>query len=125
VIVTVASGDVERTEAGLRAALERHGLALLARVDHAAGARRLGLELEETRVLSFGNPRAGTPLMAADRRVGLELPLRMLIWEQDGETRLGYEDPRELAGRFELAGHEQRLEAMAELLATLAAEAGG
>ena len=62
--------------AALLAAIEGRGLTVLARIDYAGGARAIGLELADEEVVVFGNPRAGTPLMAADPRGGIELPLR-------------------------------------------------
>jgi uncharacterized protein (DUF302 family) len=111
------------TVTSLIAAIESRGLTVFAQVDHAAGAAEAGLELEDEVVLAFGNPRAGTPLMQADRRVGIELPLRMLIWRDGDEVWLGYLDPHGLAETYRLAGHEATLDQMAALLETLAAEA--
>ena len=121
-----ASGDADQVEARLREALDAHGLQLFARIDHATGARKADVELEANVLLIFGNTRVGTPLMQADPRVGIELPLRMLIWERDdGGTMIGYRDPRELAERYELDPFGETLERMAELLADLAAAAAG
>ena len=120
-----ASGDADRVEARLRAALDAHGLELFARIDHAAGARKADMELDATVVLIFGNARAGTPLMQSDPRVGIELPLRMLIWEDHDGTHIGYLDPRELADRYALDGQQQTLERQATVLAELAATAAG
>lgn len=111
------------TVTALIAAVERRGLTVFAQVDHAAGAAETGLELEDEVVVSFGSPRAGTPLMQADRRVGIELPLRMLIWRDGDQVSLGYLDPRALAETYRLAGHEATLDQMAALLEALAAEA--
>jgi uncharacterized protein (DUF302 family) len=99
-----ASGDADRVEARLREALEAHGLQLFARIDHAAGARKADVELEPDVLLIFGNVRVGTPLMQADPRVGIELPLRMLIWQDPDGTHVGYLDPQELADRSALDG---------------------
>jgi uncharacterized protein (DUF302 family) len=74
-------------------------------------------------VLVFGNARAGTPLMQSDPRIGIELPLRMLIWSDDEGVLLGYRDPRELAGAYDVAAHQPTLEQMAALLADIAREA--
>jgi hypothetical protein len=71
------------------------------------------------------NPGVGTPLMQADPRVGVELPLRMLIWEDPTGTHVGYLDPRELADRYALDGHQQTLERQAAVLTKLAAAAAG
>jgi uncharacterized protein (DUF302 family) len=124
-LVEQSTKDYAQTVATLIAAIERRGLTVFAQVDHAAGARAAGLELADELLIVFGNPRAGTPLMQSDARVGIELPLRMLVWREDERTLLGYEDPRALTGRFSLAGVEQTLAQMATLLQALAVEAGG
>jgi uncharacterized protein (DUF302 family) len=98
---------------------------LFAVIDHAAGAREVGLELADEQVLLFGNAQGGTPLMQSDRRVGIELPLRMLIWREGEDVMLAYRDPLELGGAYDLQGHEQTLEQMSKLLGELADEAGG
>jgi uncharacterized protein (DUF302 family) len=88
----------------LEATLTAKGIHVFARVDHAAGARAVGLSLRPTLGLMFGEPRAGTPLMQADQRVGLDLPLKVLVWEgEDGRARATYSDPRWIAHRFGLA----------------------
>ena len=120
-----ASGDAAQVEARLRDALDEHGLQLFARIDHAAGARKADVELEPDVLLIFGNTSVGTPLMQADPRVGIELPLRMLIWQDPNGTRIGYLDPRELADRYALDGHEQTLERQAAVLTKLAAASAG
>jgi len=106
-------------------AIERSGLTVFARIDHAAAAREVGLELAEEEVVLFGSPRAGTPLMQSDRRVGIELPLRMLVWREGEEVLLGHHDPRDLSGSYDLAEQRASLEQMARLLDELAAEAAG
>src|SRR5215471_17420178 len=120
-----ASGDADEVEARLRDALDAHGLQLFARIDHAAGARKADVELEANVLLIFGNTRVGTPLMQADPRVGLELPLRMLIWEDQDGTHVGYLDPCELTDRYALDGHRQTLERQSAVLTKLAAAAAG
>jgi uncharacterized protein (DUF302 family) len=119
-----ASGDAQQVEARLREALDAHGLQLFARIDHAAGARKAEVELEAN-VLIFGNTRVGTPLMQADPRVGIELPLRMLIWQDSDGADVGYLDPREPADRYALDGHQQTLERQTAVLTELAAVAAG
>jgi uncharacterized protein (DUF302 family) len=111
------------TMRSLLAAIERRGLTVFARVDHAAAARRVGLELEEEEVVLFGNPRGGTPLMQSDRRIGIELPLRLLVWRDGAAVNLAYRDPRDLSGAYEVAEHQATLEQMATLLEQLATEA--
>jgi uncharacterized protein (DUF302 family) len=92
-----ASGDADQVEARLREALDAHDLQLFARINHAAG--KADVELDANVLPIFGNVSVGTPLMQADARVGIELPLRMLIWQDPDGTHVGYLDPRELAGR--------------------------
>ena len=107
----------------LLAAISGRGLTVFAQFDHAAGAREVDMELAPESVVVFGNPRAGTPLMQADPRIGIELPLRIVVWSGEDSTMIGYNDPRELAGTYEVGEHAQTLEAMAALLAELAQEA--
>ena len=106
-------------------AITSRGLIVFARIDHSAGANEAGLELAPEEVVLFGNPRAGTPLMRSDPRIGIELPLRMLVWEEGEGVLLGYNDPRELAGRYDVEVHHATLETMSGLLAALAADAAG
>jgi uncharacterized protein (DUF302 family) len=117
-----ASGYAETTRA-LVDAIERRGLTVFDRIDHAAAAREVGMELADEEVVVFGNPRSGTPLMQADPRIGIELPLRMLVWREGELVLLGYRDPRELSGTYDLAAAQSTLEQMATLLDGLASEA--
>ena len=106
-------------------AIERRSLTVFARIDHASAARDAGLELADEEMIVFGNPRGGTPLMQSDPRVGIELPLKVLIWAEADGTKLGFNDPRALADEYGLAEHKQTLDQMADLLAGLVAEAAG
>lgn len=124
-IVTRSTLGHSETVDALLAALEQRGITVFARIDHAAGAREAGMELPPQDVVLFGNPRAGTPLMQSDPRVGIELPLRMLVWQADDGVLVGHNDPRELSGGYDLDGHEAVLEQMAALLQRLAEEAAG
>jgi uncharacterized protein (DUF302 family) len=125
VVELAASGDAELVEARLREALDAHGLELFARIDHAAGARKADAELDADVLLLVGNARVGTPLMQTDPRVGIELPLRMLIWHDSDGTHVGYLDPRELSDRYALEAHHETLERQAAVLAAIAAAAAG
>ncbi len=122
-ITTVSPHSVEETVERLRGSLERRSITVFATIDHAAGAREVGLALPDETVVVFGDPRAGTPLMQKDPTVGIELPLRVLVWDERGATKVGYEDPTELADRYRLDETQERLERMRALLAELAAEA--
>jgi uncharacterized protein (DUF302 family) len=124
-IVKASKSDYAETIRSLVNAIERRGLTVFARIDHAAAAREVGLELADEQVVLFGDPRSGTPLMRSDRRVGVELPLRILVWREAQEVSLGYRDPRELSHAYNLTEHGSTLERMAALLDELVAEAGG
>ena len=105
--------------------LAERGVPVLAHVDHAAAAAKAGLSLRPTDLLIFGNAKAGTPLMAESQTLGIDLPLKALVWQDaDGKTWLGYNDPAFLAARHGVQG-EKILAAMRDLLAVLAAHATG
>jgi len=127
-LVTLQSShDFATTLERLTAALEAKGVRVFARIDHAAGAASVGLALRPTTLVVFGNPAAGTPLMQAAQTVGIDLPLKALVWQDEGgKTWLAYNDPKWLAKRHEaLVGTEHTLGAMAEALAAVAKEATG
>jgi uncharacterized protein (DUF302 family) len=92
---------MNRLEAEVRA----KGMTVFARIDHAAGARAAGLSLRPTEVLIFGNAKAGTPLMQSVQTVGIDLPLKALVWQDSsGDTWLSYNDPDWLAQRHGVSG---------------------
>jgi uncharacterized protein (DUF302 family) len=83
--------------------IKARGLTIFARVDHAAGAAEVGLTLRPTELLIFGNAKGGTPLMQANQTVGIDLPLKSLVWQDgSGKTWLSYNDPSWLAKRHAL-----------------------
>lgn len=84
--------------------LQQKGMTIFARVDHAAGAKKVGKTLRPTELLIFGNPQGGTPFMECAQTVGIDLPLKALVWEDaSGQVWLGYNDPAFLAARHEVA----------------------
>jgi uncharacterized protein (DUF302 family) len=113
------------TAARFEAALQGKGLSVFAHIDHAAGAAALGLSLRPTLLVIFGNARGGTPLMQARQSVGIDLPLKALIWQDEsGTTWLSYNEPAWLAARHGLGPGEQgTVHALAGALATLGASA--
>ena len=123
VIVKRSAHDYDETTRLLLDAIERRKLTVFARIDHAAGAREAGLDLADEEVVLFGSPRSGTPLMQSDPKVGIELPLRMLIWRDGDGVLLAYHDPRDLSAGYEVGEYASTLEQMAKLLGELAAEA--
>ena len=89
--------DVAATMDRLVAAVEKAGAKVFARVDHAAGAASIDSELAPTQMLMFGNPKIGTPVMAANPAAGLDLPLRVVVYTgSDGNTIIGYHSPDRL-----------------------------
>jgi uncharacterized protein (DUF302 family) len=91
---------VEVTVSRLAALVESKGMKMFAVIDHSGEAARVGLALRETRVVIFGSPQAGTPVMRALPLVALDLPLRILIWDDEGQTKVSYTAPRTLASRY-------------------------
>jgi uncharacterized protein (DUF302 family) len=90
---------VSRLEAEIRAL----GMTVFAHIDHAAGAAQAGLALRPTELLIFGSAKGGTPLMQNKQSVGIDLPLKALVWEDaDGNTWLSYNEPSWLASRHGL-----------------------
>lgn len=84
--------------------VKEKGFNVFARVDHAAGATKVGKTLRPTEVLIFGNPQGGTPLMECAQSAGIDLPLKALVWEDAaGQTWIGYNDPEYLAKRHDAA----------------------
>ncbi len=84
----------------LEALLKQKGLTIFARIDHAAGAAKIGKSLRPTELLIFGNPQGGTPLMECSQTAGIDLPLKALVWEDESrQIWVGYNDPAYLARR--------------------------
>jgi uncharacterized protein (DUF302 family) len=103
-------------------ALSCRGIAVFARVDHSGGARACGLELADEELLVFGDPRVGTVLMRRDPEIGYELPLRVLVWDAGGQTRVGYRQPMQVAGGYAVGDQKDLLGRMDALLEGLVAE---
>jgi uncharacterized protein (DUF302 family) len=114
--------DVPTTVELLSAALRQRAITLFATIDHGAGAREAGLDLPDEVVLIFGNPAAGTPVLRADPRAGLDLPLRILVWSRNGETQVTFRDPQALAGDFSLDAQAGVLAQLRGVLHHLVAE---
>jgi uncharacterized protein (DUF302 family) len=106
----------------LDAAVKAKGMTVFARIDHAAGAAEAGLSLRPTELLIFGNAKAGTPLMQSIQAIGIDLPLKALVWEDgSGNTWLSYNDPNWLAKRHGLGTEvEATVRAMAAALDAIA-----
>ena len=105
-IMIKSSHGPKETMERLEAEVKAKGLTVFARIDHAGGAAEVGLSLRPTELLIFGNAKGGTPLMQSDQTVGIDLPLKVLVWQDtSGDTLLSYNDPIWIAKRHGL-GHE-------------------
>lgn len=94
--------SVAETVARLTTLIAERGLTLFGVVDHSGEAHAVGLELRETKVVIFGNPKGGTPVMQAAPLAALDLPLKVLVWDDGGQTRVSYYSPAALAARHGL-----------------------
>src|SRR5271154_3491230 len=134
-------GDVNQTPEGLVTVQSQHGpvgtlmrlgdsiasrgLTIFARIDHAAGAKDVGMGLRPTQVVIFGSPKSGTPLMQMSETIGIDLPLKMLVrQEASGQSVLAYDAPAWLASRHGLAATAGPIvEKMQAAMAAIAGEA--
>jgi len=113
--------DVSTTLDKLSAVLESKGMKVFTRINHAAGAESAGMELRATEVILFGNPKVGTPLMKCAQSVAIDLPQKMLAWEdENGQVFLGYNDPMHLKARHNIEGCDPVLEKVSGALAAFA-----
>ena len=115
--------SVPETADRLVAAAEGAGATVFARIDHAKGARSIDAELDDMQVVIFGNPAIGTPIIAAAPTAGLDLPLRVLIYDDGGQTRIAYEDPRTFRDRRNVDGADEAFGAMTKALERLTTRA--
>ena len=122
-LITIESTRSPReTVDRLVAAIAAKGLTIFARVDHAAGAVEAGLPLRPTELVIFGNAKGGTPLMQREQTIGIDLPLKALVWQDaSGRTWLSYNDPAWIVERHGVAPDQlPNLKGMAGMLAALA-----
>src|ERR1700745_2649657 len=120
---TSSNHSVDETVERLKAILASKGITLFALVDHSGEAEKVGMEMPPTKLLIFGSPKAGTPLMLAAPSVALDLPLKVLVWEDTrGKTFLSYKRPSFLAERQGLPESFLPVLAAVDALAGKAAE---
>jgi uncharacterized protein (DUF302 family) len=100
------------TLAKLTKAMTDAGNTIFATIDQAAAAAGVGLTLRPTTLIVFGNPKGGTPLMDAFPLVGLGLPLKLLVWEENGDVNVAYEPMSEIAARYGVTAMDARIAAM-------------
>lgn len=110
----------------LSAILTKKGIRVMARVNHAAGAKAAGMKLAPTELLVFGNPKLGTPLMQTNRMIGLDLPMKVLAWQDDaGKVHLSYTTPAALKARHGVEGKDKVFGIMTKALGALTGAAAG
>jgi uncharacterized protein (DUF302 family) len=115
--------SVDDTVLKLERILQDKGVKLFAVIDHSGEAEKAGLRLRPTKLLIFGNPKAGTPLMVASPTAAIDLPLKILVWEGgDGQTTISYNSPQYLQNRHGLPKELVPNIAVVEALANAAAE---
>src|SRR5262249_47123292 len=122
IIDTPGSHSVDETVEKLKGILQAKGVAVFALVDHSGEAEKAGMKMRPTKLLIFGNPKAGTPLMLASPSSAIDLPLKILIWEDaQGKVWISYNSPSYLQERHRLPPELLQNIAVVE---TLAAKAG-
>ncbi|MEP7067762.1 MAG: DUF302 domain-containing protein [Usitatibacter sp.] len=103
-VATQSPRGAKQTMDRLEAVVKQKGLTVFARIDHAAGAAKVGKTLRPTELLIFGNPQGGTPFMECAQTVGIDLPLKALVWvDAASQTWIGYNDPAYTGARHEVA----------------------
>ena len=116
--------DAAATVARLEEAIKKRGAAIVAKVDHAAAAKANGMELRPAVVVIFGNPKLGTPLMQSNPAAGLDLPMRVLVWQDAaGAVMAGYWPPSSLAAAHGIKDRDTVLKTMAGALDAITSEA--
>ena len=120
VITKISHQPVAGTVSVLTGLIEAKGMKLFAVIDQSAEARQAGLALRETTLVIFGSPAAGTPVMQASPLSALDLPLKVLVWDDGGQTKVSYDAPAALAARHhlsaELAGRLAGIDALTDAL---------
>ena len=103
VVTKLSPWSVAETVARLAAVVAARGMKVFTVVDHSGEAQANGLELRDTKVVIFGSPQAGTPVMQAAPLAALDLPLKTLVWADGDQTKVSYTSPSELAARYDLS----------------------
>jgi len=118
-----ANHSVDETVVKLKGILQSKGVALFAMVDHSGEAAKVGMQMPPTKLLIFGSPKAGTPLMLATPSIAIDLPLKILIWEDaQGKVWVSYNSPSYLQRRHRIPPELMQNIAVIEALASKAAE---
>ena len=123
IIDTPSNHSVEQTVEKLKGILQAKGVTLFALVDHSGEAEKVGMKMPPTKLLIFGSPKAGTPLMLAAPSIAIDLPLKILVWEYaQAHVWVSYNSPAYLQERHRLPPELLQNIAVVETLAAKAAE---
>ncbi len=115
-IIKQSANDVKTTMDRLETAVKNAGATIFSRVDHAGGASKVGMEMAPMELLIFGNPKLGTPIIQASPEAGLDLPIKVLVWKDGDQVRIGYLDPEALKSRYGTSGADNSFKMMAGAL---------
>ena len=123
-VLTCSSHSVSETLDRLETVLRNKGLRIFARIDHAAGARGVGVGLRPTQLLLFGNPKLGSQLFTSNQLAGIDLPMKTLVWEDtQGRVWLAYNDPGYIAARHGIEDRPGVISKMSDALKKLTGKA--
>ncbi len=115
-----SENNVAKTLDKLESVLSEKGIGIVARVDHTASAEKADMLLRPTQVLFFGNPKLGTPLMQSNQMAGLELPMRVLAWEDEtGQTWVAYHSPQEIVDNLDISDRAEAVIMLASAIDNL------
>jgi uncharacterized protein (DUF302 family) len=104
-IVKSSKNSVNATVSKIEKIVKAKGMSVFGIINHRANAKKIGSDMQEAKVIIFGNPKLGTRMMQRDIRVGIDLPIRILVYKDfDGKTKIEYLKPKVLQKRFDLAG---------------------
>lgn len=103
---------------------EDKGAIIFARINHGTGAQNIGANIGDIELLIFGNPKMGAPLMGEQARIGLDLPLKILVWQEDGQTIMGFNDPAKIGQWYSFTLPNKTLTKMRNVLEHVTREAG-
>jgi uncharacterized protein (DUF302 family) len=116
--------NVEETTDRMVRILNKKGMTIFNRIKHSESATKVGIELRKTELIIFGNPKVGSPLMACQQSVAIDLPQKALIWEDaDARVWISYNDPRYLEKRHNISGCEEAITKIEKALAGIAKSA--
>jgi uncharacterized protein (DUF302 family) len=121
IISVKSSHEVKATADRLENTLKQKGMTVFIRINHAAGAQKVGKKLRPTELVVFGNPKVGTPLMQCSQSTAIDLPQKALIWQDDqGQVWLSYNDPNYLVERHGITGCDEVIKKIEKALSNFA-----